>query len=118
MNLAAGLYLLSFHLGDISGVPNYTMASAVNVLVNNVQQGATFANFTGTSTTSWLQFLVPFTSAGGATTVTFSTTGLALDSLTGLDNVVLTAVPEAGSLLMMMAGLAAVGFVAKRRAGV
>jgi len=115
VNLAAGSYLLSFYLGDISQIPNYTLPSSVNVLINNLQQGLTLTNFSGTSTVNWAQMLVPFTTAGGSTKITFSTNGLVLDSYTGIDNVMLTAVPEPGTWLMMVAGMAAVGFMAKRR---
>jgi len=115
VNLAAGSYLLSFYLGDISQIPNYTLASSVNVLINSVQQGLTRTNSAGTSTVNWAQMLVPFNTSGGFTTVTFSTVGLSLDSYTGIDSVMLTAVPEPGTWLMMVAGMAAVGFMAKRR---
>ena len=118
VNLAVGSYLLSFYLGDIKDAGGYALPSAVKVLINNVQQGGTFFNSAGTLTTNWAQILVPFTTTGGSTTLTFSTAGLTLDSYTGLDNVVLTAVPEPGAWLMMLAGMAAVGFVSKRRAAI
>jgi len=116
VSLLAGSYLLSFYLGDISNSSNYNSSSEVKVLINNVQQPGTFVNSAGTSTTNWAQMLVPFTLlTGGPTTVAFSTAGLTLDNYTGIDNVVLTAVPEPGAWLMMLAGMAAVGFMAKRR---
>ena len=94
VNLAAGNYLLSFFVGDISESPNYTLASSVKVLINNIPVGGTFSNSAGTGTANWAAMSVPFSSLGGSTTVTFSTAGLTLDNFTGLDNVVLTAVPE------------------------
>lgn len=95
VNLAAGSYLLPFYLGDISGIPDYTLASSVNVLINNAQVGSTFSNGAATGTVNWAPMSVLFsTLVSGPTTVAFSTASLTLDNFTGIENVVLTAVPE------------------------
>lgn len=115
VSLAAGSYLLSFYLGDIKNTSPYSLASSVKVLINDVQQGSTFSNAAGTTSTNWVQFLVPFVSSGGATKVTFSTAGLTLDNYTGIDNVVLTAVPEVEAYGLALAGMGVVAFVKRRR---
>lgn len=117
VNLAAGSYLLSFYLGDIKNSSPYGLTSSVKVLINDVQQGSTFSNGAGTTSTNWVQFLVPFVSSGGATKVTFSTAGLTLDNYTGLDNVSVTAVPEPAAYGLAFAGAMVIFFAKRRRQG-
>jgi hypothetical protein len=118
LSLIAGQYMLSFYLGDINGGDSrYSLASSVEVLFGGTSLGI-FSNAAGGATTNWMAVAVPFTSDGVNNTLTFTTTGLQLDNYTGLDNVSVTAVPEPGSLAMVLAALAAAGLVARRRRAV
>lgn len=113
--LSAGQYMLSFYLGDINGGDSrYALPSSVEVLFGGSSLG-TFSNLAGGTTTNWIQVLVPFTSNGVNNVLTFSTEGLRLDNFTGLDNVSVNAVPEPGSLAMVLASLGVAGLAAKRR---
>ena len=64
---------------------------------------------------NWQSFSVPFTATLTTPTLTFlgSSANGGNPTLAGLDNVAV--VPEPGTYAMLLAGLAAVGFVAKRR---
>jgi hypothetical protein len=116
--LSAGQYMLSFYLGDINGGDTrYSLPSSVEVLFGGNSLGI-FSNSAGGATTNWMGVQVPFTSNGVNNTLTFSTTGMQLDNYTGLDNVTVTAVPEPGSLAIVLAALAAAGLVTTRRKGV
>jgi hypothetical protein len=69
----------------------------------------------GSTNTSWIQYTLALTGNVGSNTIGFKAVGID-DTFGGsLDQVAITAVPEAGTLGMMLAGLGAVGFVARRR---
>lgn len=112
-----GTYLLSFWLGDVYNTTNYASSAAVKVLVDGTQQGGVFTHNTISSTASWAQQTLMLSLPAGTHVISFSTSGLTLDNYTGLDNVVLTPVPEPSAWLMLLAGLATAGFVARRRSG-
>lgn len=76
--------------------------------------------------TSWQTFSTTFTGTGSPMTLRFGATGRSDSYGTSLDNVVVStlsaggnasAVPEPHSLALMLAGLGAMGFVARRRKG-
>lgn len=92
---AAGDSGLSFSFGSLSG----------SVLENVA--GASSGN-------SWMQYtgLVNLT---GETTLNFSAIGRSSSYGGSLDNVSVTAVPEPGTYALMLAGLGAVAFMARRR---
>jgi hypothetical protein len=63
----------------------------------------------------WSQVTYNFTAGSGLTTLSFMATGTSDTYGTSLDNVSVTAVPEPSTYALMFGGLAAVGFVARRR---
>ncbi|TXD85738.1 PEP-CTERM sorting domain-containing protein, partial [Mitsuaria sp. TWR114] len=76
--------------------------------------------------TTWQTFSTTFTGTGSPMTLRFGATGRSDSYGTSLDNVVVStlsaggnasAVPEPHSLALMLAGLGAMGFVARRRKG-
>ena len=97
-------YLLSFDWSSYSPAP-----STLKVTSGNVSNTLTSAG-TAYSTQSWL-----FTATSASTTLLFTNLGVTGSSYPQIDNVSVTAVPEPGTYAMRLAGLAAVGFVAKRR---
>lgn len=117
VSLVAGNYVLSFYLGNVNSDPQFglSLPASVKVLINNQQQGGIFTNSAGSTTTNWEQVLVPFQSLGGSTTITFSTFGLNLDYYTGIDNVVLAAVPEPKGYGLALVSMGLVAFVVRRR---
>ena len=88
---------------------NNTTVSTLEVTSGNVIN-TLMATGTAYSPQSWL-----FTAAGASTTLSFMNIGATGTSYPQIDNVSVTAVPEPGTYAMLLAGLAAVGFVAKRR---
>lgn len=94
--VAAGSNGLDFTFGSLSG----------NVLANVA--GANSGNV-------WQQYTANVLLSAGNNRLTFEATGLS-DSLGGsLDNVSVTAVPEPETYAMMLAGLALMGSIARRR---
>jgi len=63
----------------------------------------------------WSQVSYNFIAGSGTTTLSFIATGRNDSYGSSLDNVSVTAVPEPGTYALMFGGLAAVGFVARRR---
>lgn len=95
MNVAAGSNGLGFTFGDLTG---QVLTSTAGAPSGNVWQ-----QYTG------------LVHLNGATALTFFAAG-ASDSVGGsLDNVSVTAVPEPESYAMMLAGLALMGTIARRR---
>jgi len=103
--LAAGSYQLSFDLGR-----NTDDAPYANVVLGSTNFGTKIG---GTGAT-FIHYVLPYVSAGGATTLSFTNLGTPGGGI--LDNVSVTAVPEPENYAMMLAGLGLIGFVAHRRA--
>jgi hypothetical protein len=114
--LAAGAsYALSFWYAPRAGVA--ASSNGIEVLWNGQQLGSTITA-DGGSASGWTQYSFNVTALTGANTLSFRSVG-ANDSLGGaLDNVSLTAaapVPEPSSYALLLAGLGAVGMIARRR---
>ena len=102
-------YLLSFDLSSwwTSGPPAQPGELGVTV-------GPASGSYTE-STNAYTTYTLPFTATAITTTLTFTNTGPTGNSYPQIDDVSVTAVPEPGTVAMLLAGLAAVGFMAKRR---
>lgn len=115
--VAGTTYTVSFDIGfgpdsnstatSVGGAP--VTQSLVDVGINGVYQ-----SFAG-STAGWTSGnSLTFTATGASTTLSFKTADT-YSEYVGLDNVAVNAVPEPETYAMMLAGLGALGFVARRR---
>lgn len=112
VNTSAGAsYNFSFSFANREGT-----AAATNGLDWTVDGGKTWHAAPTLSSSKWADFSTSFVASSASTVIGFRATG-ANDSLgSSLDKVSLTsAVPEPESYALMLAGLAAVGLVARRR---
>lgn len=116
--VAGTTYQVNFSQGysstwsSASARPNlYVVAKDGATIVDDLDPA--WAGFTSTSA-GWTQRTYNFTAASGTTTLFFAG-GYDAANYVGLDNVSVTAVPEPESYAMMLAGLGALGFMARRR---
>ena len=110
-------YTLSFDVGRL--LTNAYGPAHVEVFDGLTSLG-TFSNTTlatGVQSMNWVSHSTTFVSAGSnvLSFLAVAPSGGLSDQIVGLDNVSVTAVPEPGTYAMLLAGLTAVGFVAKRR---
>jgi Protein of unknown function (DUF642)/PEP-CTERM motif len=116
--LAGQQYTVTFDYGAIAA-PNL---QSIEVSAADALTSTAIASETKTATGTFDRSLIlsswsfTFTAASTSTRLTFldvSATTISTDGV--LDNVSISAVPEAGSISMFLAGLAMMGFIARRR---
>ncbi len=106
---ASQQYTLTFDLGssNVFGVLPVIALSTAGLSVNFAVTAVPAA------INNWTKFTYNFTAPAASTAITF--TGVQGSDYIGLDNISVTAVPEPGSLAMLLAGIAAVGTVVVRK---
>jgi hypothetical protein len=107
-------YIVEFWLGtSLNSTLNNGSATALVTLANGVN--VLTATQAADSSLPWTKYTTSFTTLAGDSQATIGFQGTSGFNYIGLDNVTVTAVPEPGSIALMLAGLAAVGSVAARR---
>lgn len=107
-------YTLGFWMGTtVNPILNDGSITALVALAGTTIVTSVIA--TADANVPWTYFSANFTTGPADTSATLSFTGQSGFNYIGLDNVTVTAVPEPGSIALMLAGLAAVGSVAARR---
>jgi hypothetical protein len=122
VSLPAGIYQISFAVGNFSGpCCGSPYASSIKLLLNGIELGD-FVNSENTpGVVNWKTFTTTFSVSGGPTTVELlGNTTPGSDNYTGLDNVQLNAaiesdVPEPGTLGGMVSGTVLLLILRKRR---
>ncbi len=111
---AGAAMALSFWVGNQDAAfGGYMLPSAVEVFVNSVSVGV-FSNADNSpADVNWKQFQVGFVAATPSTTIAFVNATPSGDNMAGLDDVVLTAIPEPTTALLL--GLALAGLVPLHR---
>ena len=108
-------YTLTFSAGN-STFSGRTGDGTVNVQVGNLTTSVATATATGTPI-EWKPIALTFTALTSATTLSFSNTQDSFTHFAFIDAVGVSAVPEPQTVALMLAGLAVVGTVARRRRG-
>ena len=117
VNLSAGAYELSFWIGRQGTGPFYMGPADAQLFINNIAQGI-FSNTLNTLPLdlNWQQFIFPFTTLGGPTTIGLANASLvgtiAGQNEVGLDNVSLLG---SRTLHPRLIGLGLLGLGAMRR---
>ena len=108
-------YDISFWLGSTNTALLNTGQATTLLAVGTapILTATTLFDPTPAGKNKWEQRTGSFVATG--TTSTLSFTGVSGFNYIGLDNVVVTAIPEPGTVALMLAGLAAVGSIAARR---
>jgi hypothetical protein len=114
-------YNVSFWVGQATANPSFGYLSLYDVPVTvdlSISGGPstsyTNASFSPLGFNNWVQFSTVFTATQTASSVTFTVGGLGAGEV-GLENVVISAIPEPAEYAMLLAGLMVVSVIAKRR---
>lgn len=111
---AGAAMALSFWLGNQDAAfGDYMLASAVEVFVDSVSVGVFSNADNNPADVNWKPFQLQFVAASSSTTIAFVNATPSGDNMAGLDDVVLTAVPEPATALLL--GLAVAGLIPLRR---
>ena len=113
--VASTTYDLSFYYSNRTGTSLATNGLSYDIGAGAVILPALALNNTGNNV--WSLFTVSFTASSASTTLTLTGLGISDSYGSSLDNVSVTAsaVPEPETYALMLAGLVALGFVARRR---
>jgi len=109
-------YSLSFYVGSSTDATSnhFFFPSTIDLSINGGPR-VSYTNPVGpTNMLNWQQFVVPFV-ATGATNLTFYNGSASNNFESMVDNVVVDAVPEPSSVILI--GLGTVGFLGRRRVG-
>jgi hypothetical protein len=108
-------YQLDFDVSNRSGVA--VASNGLDWSFGSAGGSALIASLNNSGDNQWMHFSSKVQATGSSLTLKFIATGNS-DSLgSSLDNVRVSAVPEPDSVMLMLAGLGAMGFVARRRKG-
>ena len=112
----SGLYSVSFYVGSADdNVNNFFFPSTIDLSIN----GGPRAHFTNpiapSNQLNWAQFVVPFVATGSSTNLTFYNGGASNNFLSALDNVVVDAVPEPSTVILLALGIGGVSLFGRRR---
>jgi hypothetical protein len=110
-------YRLSFYVGNQDdNAPGYTKPSSIVLFIDgNAIQTFTTPDVTADDV-SWRHFHYDFSAVSALTTIAFLNGTDVGDNFAGLDHVVLAAVPEPGTLALILSGLAASLALRRRKA--
>jgi Protein of unknown function (DUF642)/PEP-CTERM motif len=111
---AGDTYTLSFYFSNRTGTANATDGLSFNIGTGEIFLPPLAENNTGDNV--WTLYTGEFVATSANTVLTFSADNLSDSFGTSIDNVSVTAaVPEPETYALMLAGLACLGFVARRR---
>jgi hypothetical protein len=114
--VAGQKYQISFEYGAIAAASPQSLRVSILDGVNTLNTASVSATGTFDRAAILTGYGITFTAASGTTRLSFLDTSTVTTSVDGvLDNVSITAVPEAGTISMMLGGLAMMGFMARRR---
>ena len=109
-------YTLTFAAGNLKAYGR-TGDGIVDVQVGSLTTSVSTATDTGGTAVQWKPIALTFTALAPVTTLSFTNMQDSFTHFAFVDGVSVTAVPEPQAVALMLAGLAVVGTVARRRHG-